>query len=136
MILARLVTKQRILASAYIAAMVVMLSGAFAVAVRDQPWQTTAIGIGLLAFAAVGMAAVFEGIRRYRAEAEERDKQGEAEPRQQRDRRRRKGKDGGPKGIDAAFATIRRRSFLFGVPGAAVVATAACLVILFRQLFG
>ena len=58
-----LVTKRRVLASAYIAAMVVMLSGTFAPAARDTPWGPALAGVGILALAAAGMAVVFFGLR-------------------------------------------------------------------------
>ena len=58
-----LVTKRRVLASAYIAAMAVMLSGAFAPAVRDTPWGPALAGVGILALALAAMAVVFFGLR-------------------------------------------------------------------------
>ena len=58
-----LVTKRRVLASAYIAAMAVMLSGAFAPAVRDMPWEPARAGIGILALAVAGMVVVFFGLK-------------------------------------------------------------------------
>ena len=58
-----LVTKRRVLASAYIAAMVVMLSGTFAPAARDTPWGPALAGVGILALAVAGTAAIFFGLR-------------------------------------------------------------------------
>lgn len=58
-----LVTKQRVLAAFYAGALALMLSGAFAPALRDMPWEPARTGIGILALAVAGMAAVFFGLR-------------------------------------------------------------------------
>ena len=58
-----LVTKRRVLASAYIAAMAAMLSGAFAPAVRDMPWEPALAGAGILVLSLAGTAVVFFGLK-------------------------------------------------------------------------
>lgn len=59
-----LVTKQRVLAAFYVGALALMLSGAFAPLTRDLPWEPVLNGVGILALASAGMAAVFVGLER------------------------------------------------------------------------
>lgn len=58
------ITKRSILAAAYVAALVLLLSGIVALSVLEESWSSVALGAGTLVLGLAGMIAVFRGVEK------------------------------------------------------------------------
>lgn len=58
------ITKRSIFAAAYVAALVLLLSGAVALSVLEESWSSVMLGAGTLVLGLAGMITVLRGIEK------------------------------------------------------------------------